>query len=186
MANPPPELQVAINSSSQKYGVPTSVLTRVWNVESGGNFPNPYVNSSGYGGLFGTKLWNAPTQTQSDYAASILATGYQKYGNWEDALSYYRTGQPGKGYPGGNSMSGGVIPGQPKSGGGAPSTSSNPLSGLDIPGAINNFTSTLQSDIKGVGISLGIGVLGVLLIIAGIIVIIAPAAKSVAETVKPV
>ena len=37
-------------------GVPADVLTGIWRIESGSSYPNPYVNSIGYGGLFGTPL----------------------------------------------------------------------------------------------------------------------------------
>lgn len=54
--------------------------------------------------------------------------------------------------------------------------SGNPL---DIPGAINNFTQTVQNipatvmaDLKPVGIGVGIGILGLGVIIAGILVIV--------------
>jgi hypothetical protein len=187
MAQPPLELQNAINSSSQKYNVPTDVLTRVWQVESGSSYPNAFVNSSGYGGLFGTTLWNAPTQVQSDYAASILQTGFSKYGNWADALSYYRTGKPGQGYPAGNS--GGTVnmtTGSSQPPASQPSASSGGIFDLSgITNAISGIPAALLTDAKTIGIGLGFGLLAIILIIGGILVIVAPAAKSVVGAVKP-
>ena len=98
-ATPPPALANAIANAAKQYGVPADVLTGIWREESGSTYPNPAVNSAGYGGLFGTTNWNAPTQAQADTAASILATGYQKSGgNTAEALSYYNSGKLVGGY----------------------------------------------------------------------------------------
>lgn len=92
-AAPPPPLALAIHNAAQKYDVPEDVLTGIWRVESGSNYPNPYVNSIGYGGLFGTKDWNDPTQAQADTAASILHNLIvQDKGNVADALHSYSGG----------------------------------------------------------------------------------------------
>jgi hypothetical protein len=89
----PPELAQAINNASSRYGVPASVLAGIWRIESGGRFPNPYVNSSGYGGLFGTTHWNTSTQDQAYYAASILARLLRASGgNLAAALRAYSGG----------------------------------------------------------------------------------------------
>lgn len=176
MATPPPPLAAAIQQASNTYGVPVPVLNRVWSVESGNSYPNNFVNSSGYGGLFGTKLWNAPVQSQANYAASILAAGYSKYGNWEDALSYYRTGKPGQGYPQGSSgpvnNNAGASSSSPSSSSGS---SSNPF---DITGAINNFTNTVGNipntilqDFKPALINVGLGTLAIWLIVGGMLII---------------
>jgi hypothetical protein len=68
--------------------------------------------------------------------------------------------------------------------------STNPL---DLVGAINNFSSTVQgipgtvaSTFKPTLIGVGIGSLAVLLIIAGIFVIIAPTLKTVAQNATPI
>lgn len=90
--SPPPELATAIQNASAQYGVPPDILSGVWSIEAGNAFPNPYVNSSGYGGLFGTHDWNGPTQEQANYAASILHNLAAQYGNWTDALSHYSGG----------------------------------------------------------------------------------------------
>lgn len=112
---PPPALQAAITSASNKYGVPPDLLVGIWREESGSTYPNPAVNSSGYGGLFGTKNWNASTQDQANQAASILATGLSKYGgSVSAALSYYNSGKPTGGYTSvpGETTFGNVTPNQ--------------------------------------------------------------------------
>lgn len=72
-AKPPPQLLAAIQKAVK--GTPVSVATMVgiWRIESASTYPNPAVNSIGYGGLFGTKDWNGSTQAQADLAVSILA-----------------------------------------------------------------------------------------------------------------
>jgi hypothetical protein len=90
---PPPALQQAIDSSAKRYGVPPNVLVGIWRVESGSSYPNPYVNSLGYGGLFGTTDWNGPTQAQADLAAKILADNVRSHGgDLGAALSAYSGG----------------------------------------------------------------------------------------------
>lgn len=195
---PPTELSNAIQSSSQKYGVPVDILTGVWIKESGASFPNNYVNSSGYGGLFGTTNWNGSTQSQTDYAASILAHLHSQYGNWTTALYHYSgggyTSVPGQTTSGGSltgvTGKGAVSPTQPASGKGA---SGPQIPGVsDIANAIGNIGTTIQNDLPNIGISVGLGVLGVWLIIGGIIIIgfsalnkVAdqPAVKTVAEAI---
>jgi len=76
----PGELASAIGSAAKSYGVDPAVLTGIWRRESGSTFPNPYKNSLGYGGLFGTKMWNAPTQQQANFAASTLANLIKSHG----------------------------------------------------------------------------------------------------------
>lgn len=99
LATPPPELANAIAQASTTYQVPPDLLTGIWREEAGGAFPNPYVNPSGYGGLFGTKDWAGPTQEQANLAASILHTGLVRAGgNVGEALSYYNSGQLSGGY----------------------------------------------------------------------------------------
>ena len=49
----PPSLQSAIQQAAQEFGVPADVLYGQWQIESGASFPNPAVNSAGFGGLFG-------------------------------------------------------------------------------------------------------------------------------------
>lgn len=95
----PPDLQTAIDAAAKAYQVPADLLAGIWRYEAGSTYPNPYVNSSGYGGLFGTRAWNAPTQQQANLAASILATGLQaSKGNVAQALSYYNSGKLQGGY----------------------------------------------------------------------------------------
>lgn len=90
----PQPLAQAIYSSALKYGVSADYLTGIWRIESGSTYPNPAVNSSGYGGLFGTRNWNATTQAQADTAASVLAAGLKASGgNYPGALHYYSTGK---------------------------------------------------------------------------------------------
>lgn len=109
----PPALLTAINNASKKYHVPPDLLAGIWRIESGGTYPNPAVNSSGYGGLFGTRLPYGSTQAQADLAASILANGLKAAkGNISEALSYYNSGRLTGGYthvPG--QVSSGVVPG---------------------------------------------------------------------------
>lgn len=187
----PAELKSAIQNSSQTYGVPEDILTGVWRIESGSTFPNPAVNSSGYGGLFGTTEWNYSTQAQSNYAASILSNWYSKTGSWDTALHYYSSGTPTGGY-GLSKVN--AVNGSPAnvSSGGSSSQSSDP-GFLGIPGAINNFSSTvanipntIMSDLKPIGIGVGIGLLAILLIVIGVFAIIAPAAKNNMPAVVPI
>ena len=99
VSSPPAELQAAINAASAQYGVPADLLAGIWRIESGGNYPNSYVNSSGYGGLFGTRNWNASTTAQAATAAQVLQQGLIKSGgNVSEALSYYNSGKLVGGY----------------------------------------------------------------------------------------
>lgn len=92
-AQPPQPLEVAIGNAARQYHVPPDVLEGIWRVESGSSYPNPYRNSLGYGGLFGTQDWNGPVQEQADLAASILAKQLQVHnGNLSEALSSYSGG----------------------------------------------------------------------------------------------
>lgn len=110
LAQPPAPLATAIQNASHTYGVPVDVLTGIWRVESGSSYPNPYVNSSGYGGLFGTTDWNGPTQEQANLSASILANLVKtNNGDLGKALSAYSgggyTSVPGEAsHGGGNSI----------------------------------------------------------------------------------
>jgi cell wall-associated NlpC family hydrolase len=89
----PPELGSAIQQAAAKYGVPAETLAGIWRIESGSTYPNPAVNSSGYGGLFGTTKWNASTQEQTDYAASTLRHLLNTHGgNMAAALHAYSGG----------------------------------------------------------------------------------------------
>ena len=89
----PPELAGAIDGAAAKFGVPASTLAGIWRIESGSTFPNPAVNSSGYGGLFGTSQWNASTQHQADFAAATLKHLLNTHGgNMAAALSAYSGG----------------------------------------------------------------------------------------------
>jgi hypothetical protein len=90
---PPAALATAIANASREYGVPPDVLTGIWRVESGSSYPNQYVNSSGYGGLFGTTNWDGTPQTQANLAASILANLINQHGgNLGAALHDYSGG----------------------------------------------------------------------------------------------
>lgn len=114
---PPQPLAAAILEAAQKYGVPADLLAGIWRVESASTYPNPAVNSSGYGGLFGTTDWNGTPQAQADLAASILANGLRaSNGEVAGALSYYNSGKTTGGYT--------TVPGQTTFGKvGVPSTS---------------------------------------------------------------
>lgn len=91
----PPALLRSIYIAAKKYNVPADVLAGIWRGESGSTYPNPAVNSLGYGGLFGTKLWNGSTQAQANYAASILHNALVRTkGNIQAAINIYQTGQP--------------------------------------------------------------------------------------------
>ena len=93
-SEPPPILETAIESAAAQYQIPdgVNILTGIWRIESGSTYPNPYVNSIGYGGLFGTKDWNGPPGEQANLAASILARLYRQYGNMSEALYHYSGG----------------------------------------------------------------------------------------------
>lgn len=95
----PAALQSAIDKAAAAFKVPADLLAGIWRVEAGSTYPNPYVNSSGYGGLFGTKDWNGPALEQAKLAASVLASGLRaSRGNVAEALSYYNTGKLTGGY----------------------------------------------------------------------------------------
>lgn len=93
----PPALATAINTASAKYGVDPNLMAAIWVRESGSTFPNPAVNSSGYGGLFGTKNWNASTQAQANAAAKILSERIAAHGGdisaalWDYSGHGYKT-----------------------------------------------------------------------------------------------
>lgn len=93
LKTPPVTLRDAIEKAAAKFRVPADLLAGIWRVESGSTYPNPFVNSSGYGGLFGTTNWNASTQNQADTAASVLASSLRsnKY-EIADALHTYSGG----------------------------------------------------------------------------------------------
>ena len=89
----PGGLSTAISNASAQFGVDPGTLAGIWKIESGSTFPNPAVNSSGYGGLFGTKNWNASTQAQANTAAQILASNIKSHGgNLGAALLAYSGG----------------------------------------------------------------------------------------------
>lgn len=108
----PLALWIAIVRASAKYLMPPQILAAVWRGESGSTYPNPYVNSEGYGGLFGTKLWNGSTQAQADYAASIFHNALVQTGGdiWA-ANGIYATGKPNPGIYGHAGLPKGVLPG---------------------------------------------------------------------------
>lgn len=139
LSQPPPPLAQAIQNASKTFNVPPDILTGIWRVESASTYPNPAVNSSGYGGLFGTTNWNASTQDQANLAAYILSQSLKNAnGNIAQALSTYSGG----GYtsvPGQQTQ--GIIPHynptfKPYTGSGY-KTETNPLSG--VPGASQIF-----------------------------------------------
>lgn len=172
----PAELKTAIGNASSTYGVPQDILTGVWRIESGSTFPNPAVNSSGYGGLFGTKNWNASTQDQANSAASTLAYWFQRTGSWDTALHYYSSGSPTGGYGLSKVQVVNANPGQVSSGGQSLSGPTNPL---DIGGAISNLGTTISNipatiakDTQHLAIGAGFGILAILLIVSGILIII--------------
>lgn len=100
----PLQLEQAIKNAAEQYdpqqpGALADLLTGIWREESGSTYPNPAVNSSGYGGLFGTTDAFGSTQEQADLAGSILAEGLrQSGGNVAEALSYYNSGSLQGGY----------------------------------------------------------------------------------------
>ena len=103
LSQPPPELEVAISNASQAEGVPSDLLAGIWRVETGSRYPNPFRNSSGYGGDFGTADWNGPVQEQANLAAQILHNQLViHHGNVAEALSAYSGGggvvPPPRGY----------------------------------------------------------------------------------------
>jgi hypothetical protein len=94
---PSPVIQI-VEVASATYKVPSDILYAIWVKESGGNYPNVAVNSAGYGGLFGTKLWNGPPQDQANLAASILAYLRGAFGSWDAAIHEYSSGTTTGGY----------------------------------------------------------------------------------------
>lgn len=89
----PQPLEQAIQQASSTYGVPPDLEEGIWRIESKSTFPNPYVNSSGYGGLFGTTDAYGPTQEQANLSASILSNLLRSTGgNVGQALSDYSGG----------------------------------------------------------------------------------------------
>ena len=99
LSDVPAPLSQAIVTAAGRYDVPADLLAGIWREESGSTYPNPAVNSEGYGGLFGTQDPYASTQEQADTAASILAAGLDKSGgNVPEALSYYNSGKLVGGY----------------------------------------------------------------------------------------
>lgn len=179
MNTPPPELQTAIHNASQTYGVPENILIAVWQKEAGGQFPNPYVNSSGYGGLFGTKDWNDTTQNQANEAAATLSYWYGVTGSWSGALTKYGGSQSyansvlNLANPNGPNPSG-------RTGDPIPNSSGGGFPGIgDIGGAISSLTSTIGNipatiaqDTQHLAIGAGFGILAILLIVSGIFIII--------------
>lgn len=99
----PASLEQAIQRASATYGVPHDLLEGIWRVESGSTYPNPAVNSLGYGGLFGTHDAFGPTQEQANLSASILASDIRMAGgSIAGGLSFYSGGggsvPPSRGY----------------------------------------------------------------------------------------
>lgn len=128
---PYPDLDAAITSAASQYGLDPSVLAGIWRIESGSTYPNPYVNSIGYGGLFGIgqaqaqangfSLYDQSTTVQqAQIAAADLAHLVQvNGGNLAAALSQYSGGgyssvSGGGGTDGGNG--GGTSGGSQQSG----------------------------------------------------------------------
>lgn len=93
LSQPPPDLEAAISNASQAENVPSDLLTGIWRVESGSTYPNPYRNSLGYGGDFGTQDWNGPVQEQANLAGQILHNQLVvHHGNVAQALESYSGG----------------------------------------------------------------------------------------------
>lgn len=92
MKNVPQPLWQAIQKAASKYGVDPTILVGIWRIESASTFPNPAVNGKGYGGLFGTTLWNGSTQAQANLSASILANLIHTRGSLSAALLAYSGG----------------------------------------------------------------------------------------------
>lgn len=108
----PTVLWRAIVSAGGRVNVPPLILAAVWRGESGSSFPNPFVNSEGYGGLFGTKLWNGSTIAQANYAADIFHNALvQTRGNILEANGIYATGRPTPGLYGHAGLPSGIVAG---------------------------------------------------------------------------
>lgn len=92
-AKPPPELVAAIQKAVKGTGISVGTMVGIWRIESASTYPNPAKNGLGYGGLFGTTLWDGSTQAQADLAVSILNHWYVYYGgDMAKALSKYSGG----------------------------------------------------------------------------------------------
>lgn len=143
---PYPDLDSAIVSAGGQYGIDPSVLAGIWRIESGSTYPNPYVNSIGYGGLFGIGQAQAEangfslydpstTMQQAQIAAADLAHLVQANGgNLSAALSQYSGG----GY---SSVSGGGTAGGTSGGSGGSKQSGTPTAS-DV---LATITATLRS-----------------------------------------
>jgi soluble lytic murein transglycosylase-like protein len=94
-----------INNAATTYGVPDSILTGVFGMET--NYgANVTTSSGGAVGLmqflpstarsYGYPLTNNPTpaqaQAQFNAAAKYLSTLYKQYGNWQSAIQHYSGG----------------------------------------------------------------------------------------------
>jgi hypothetical protein len=191
----PAPLEAAIKISAFKYNVPPDLLEGIWRIESGSHFPNPYVNSSGYGGLFGTTDWNGSTQSQADLAASILGKQLKIHnGDIAAALSSYSgggyTSVPGqKTFGTWHGTPGVHYPGDPVTGGGL-------TGGGGILSGIHNPVSGVETAVEHAGEKVGKYILygvafvgGGILLLAGLILIGADVGISVfsqSKTFKPI
>ena len=104
----PAGLQVAIDHAAAKYHISPAYLVHIWQQEDRW-YPNPYLNSSGFGGLFGLSEVQArrngfslldPTTTtqQANAAASDLSNLIRMYkGDVNKAMLKYSNGSYGWG-----------------------------------------------------------------------------------------
>lgn len=146
----PTALKAAILQASHDFGIPPDLLYGIWLKESGGAYPNVAVNSSGYGGLFGTTDWKGAPVEQADLAASILETGLEHAGgNVSEALSYYNSGQLTGGYTSvPDETTFGTITGYHKKSGGGGGIGSDIASGA---GAVAGVVTDPIGSLFGVG-----------------------------------
>lgn len=97
----PVQLRQATQAAESAYHLPANILLGIWAIESGRTYPNPAVNSSGYGGLFGLHqgqngidLLNPNTTTQQAMAAGAILSNLISVngGNLNSALLAYSGG----------------------------------------------------------------------------------------------
>jgi hypothetical protein len=169
-SNAPAPLKQAIAESSKDYGIPADLLFGIWLREAGGEYPNPYVNSSGYGGLFGTEDWQGSTLSQALLAGGILEKGFEESGgNVAEALSYYNSGQLTGGYTSvPDETTFGTIKGYHRSGGGTDLPSDIVKVAKAPVNAVKNAAGGLADGIKSLGYQILFGLMGTALLVVGL------------------
>lgn len=172
MAAPPPDIVHAVGQAETKYDVPPDLLFGIWQIETGGHYPNPYANGLGYGGEFGTavatpfgpassveRINEPPLQQQADTAAQILSKLLTEHqGNISDALMAYSGG--GYSQVPNETSFGTYVPQKISGGGGGTGVGSFVGSLIHNPSSIGGDITTGGSDIKNAASNAVSGVTG--------------------------